>query len=54
MTIEIKMTDEQYEALQMDLADIIWCLASQQGVQLKAHRLAELIEHGAKKRVCDE
>jgi hypothetical protein len=48
MTIEIKMTDEQYEALKMDLADIIWCLVNQQGVQLKAHCLADLIEHAAK------
>lgn len=46
MTIRIEMTDEQYEALKMDLADIIWCLASQQGVQARALRLAELIEHG--------
>lgn len=48
MTIEIKMTDEQYEALRMDLADIIWCLANQEAVQIKAHRLADLIEHAAK------
>jgi hypothetical protein len=54
MKIEIKMTDEQYEALRMDLADIIWCLARQHDVQVRALRLADMIEHGARETACHE
>jgi hypothetical protein len=48
MKIEIEMSDEEHEAMQMDLADIIWCLQKQHGVQARAIRLADKLESARK------
>ena len=47
MKITIEMTDEQYEQMQIDLADIIWCLGTSKELQARAIRLADKLESGA-------
>lgn len=44
MKIHIELTDEQYEALRMDLADIVWCLGTSPELQRRAIQLANLLD----------
>jgi hypothetical protein len=44
MKIELEMTDDQVADMQMDFADIVWCLEGNPEVQRRAIRLFNLLD----------
>lgn len=44
MKIQLEMTDEQFADMQMDFADIVWCLDANPGLQKRAIQLANLFD----------